>query len=180
MASTKPTAAAKPAKAAAKPAKSTKPAASETAAKGDAVDPAARIAALAELLGRYKDAYYNGTPLVSDAAYDQLEDELRALWRRGRSACAGCRPQDVAPGLVATSVFAFIQAWNEYVLAYVLLSSQSKQTLTVWLAVALATLAPFASAKALSLALSAAVRVTVPEKPLLPLTTTVQPALSPC
>ncbi|MBL8969072.1 MAG: hypothetical protein JNK56_00740, partial [Myxococcales bacterium] len=79
MASTKPTAAAKPAKAAAKPAKSTKPAASETAAKGDAVDPAARIAALAELLGRYKDAYYNGTPLVSDAAYDQLEDELRAL-----------------------------------------------------------------------------------------------------
>ncbi|MFN8148216.1 MAG: carbohydrate ABC transporter permease [Candidatus Nanopelagicales bacterium] len=40
----------------------------------------------------------------------------------------------VAPGLVATSVFAFIQAWNEYVLAYVLLSSQSKQTLTVWLA----------------------------------------------
>lgn len=40
----------------------------------------------------------------------------------------------VAPGLVATSVYAFIQAWNEYVLAYVLLSSQSKQTITVWLA----------------------------------------------
>jgi N,N'-diacetylchitobiose transport system permease protein len=40
----------------------------------------------------------------------------------------------VAPGLVATSVFAFIQAWNEYVLAYVLLQDQSKQTLTVWLA----------------------------------------------
>ena len=27
----------------------------------------------------------------------------------------------VAPGLVATSIFAFIQAWNEYILAYVLL-----------------------------------------------------------
>jgi N,N'-diacetylchitobiose transport system permease protein len=40
----------------------------------------------------------------------------------------------VAPGLVATSVFAFIQAWNEYVMAYVLLQDQKKQTLTVWLA----------------------------------------------
>jgi N,N'-diacetylchitobiose transport system permease protein len=40
----------------------------------------------------------------------------------------------IAPGLVATSVFAFIQAWNEYILAYVLLSSQGKQTITVWLA----------------------------------------------
>jgi N,N'-diacetylchitobiose transport system permease protein len=39
----------------------------------------------------------------------------------------------VAPGLVATSVFAFIQAWNEYLLAYVLLQDQRKQTLTVWL-----------------------------------------------
>ena len=40
----------------------------------------------------------------------------------------------VAPGLVATSMFAFIQAWNEYIVAYVLLSSQEKQTLTIWLA----------------------------------------------
>jgi N,N'-diacetylchitobiose transport system permease protein len=40
----------------------------------------------------------------------------------------------VAPGLVATSIFAFIQAWNEYIMAYVLLSSPQKQTLTVWLA----------------------------------------------
>ena len=39
----------------------------------------------------------------------------------------------VAPGLVATSVFAFITAWNEYIFASVLLSDQSKQTLTVWL-----------------------------------------------
>ena len=41
--------------------------------------PAARIAELAKLLRKYKDAYYNGTPLVSDAAYDALEDELREL-----------------------------------------------------------------------------------------------------
>jgi N,N'-diacetylchitobiose transport system permease protein len=40
----------------------------------------------------------------------------------------------VAPGLVATAVFAFIQAWNEYVLAYVLMSSPENQTITVWLA----------------------------------------------
>ena len=40
----------------------------------------------------------------------------------------------VAPGLVATAIFGFIQAWNEYIIAYVLLSSNSKQTLTIWLA----------------------------------------------
>jgi N,N'-diacetylchitobiose transport system permease protein len=40
----------------------------------------------------------------------------------------------VAPGLVATSIFAFIQAWNEFIFGYILLSDQQKQTLTVWLA----------------------------------------------
>jgi N,N'-diacetylchitobiose transport system permease protein len=40
----------------------------------------------------------------------------------------------VAPGLVATSVFAFITTWNEYIFANVLLTDQSKQTVTVWLA----------------------------------------------
>jgi N,N'-diacetylchitobiose transport system permease protein len=39
----------------------------------------------------------------------------------------------VAPGLVATSVFAFITSWNEYIFARILLSDQSKQTATVWL-----------------------------------------------
>ena len=39
----------------------------------------------------------------------------------------------VAPGLVATSVFAFITTWNEYIFARVLLNDQSKQTVTVWL-----------------------------------------------
>ena len=39
-----------------------------------------------------------------------------------------------APGLVATAIFAFIQAWNDYIVAYVLLSSPDHQTLTVWLA----------------------------------------------
>jgi N,N'-diacetylchitobiose transport system permease protein len=40
----------------------------------------------------------------------------------------------VMPGLVATAIFAFIQAWNEFIFAYILLSDQQKQTLTVWLA----------------------------------------------
>jgi N,N'-diacetylchitobiose transport system permease protein len=38
----------------------------------------------------------------------------------------------LAPGLVATSVYAFIQAWNEYLYALMLLS-QKNQTATVWL-----------------------------------------------
>jgi N,N'-diacetylchitobiose transport system permease protein len=39
----------------------------------------------------------------------------------------------VAPGLVATSIFAFITSWNEYIFARVLLNDQAKQTATVWL-----------------------------------------------
>ena len=45
----------------------------------------------------------------------------------------------VAPGLVATSVFAFITTWNEYLFARILLNDQSKQTLTVWLSYFLGT-----------------------------------------
>jgi N,N'-diacetylchitobiose transport system permease protein len=40
----------------------------------------------------------------------------------------------VAPGLVATGIFAFIQAWNEFIIAYVFLHTPEKQTLMVWLA----------------------------------------------
>jgi N,N'-diacetylchitobiose transport system permease protein len=40
----------------------------------------------------------------------------------------------VAPGLVATSVFAFITSWNEYIFASTLLSTGNKQTITVFLA----------------------------------------------
>ena len=45
----------------------------------------------------------------------------------------------VAPGLVATSVVAFITAWNEYIFARTLLNDQSKQTITVWLSYFLGT-----------------------------------------
>jgi N,N'-diacetylchitobiose transport system permease protein len=40
----------------------------------------------------------------------------------------------IGPGLVATSIFAFIQAWNEYLMASVLVHSAGNQTLTLWLA----------------------------------------------
>ena len=40
---------------------------------------ASRVVELAALLKTYKDAYYNKQPLVSDAAYDALEDELREI-----------------------------------------------------------------------------------------------------
>ncbi|WP_370468454.1 ABC transporter permease subunit [Streptacidiphilus sp. P02-A3a] len=39
----------------------------------------------------------------------------------------------VMPGLIATSVFAFITAWNDYLFAYVLMKDQSHYTLPVWL-----------------------------------------------
>jgi N,N'-diacetylchitobiose transport system permease protein len=39
----------------------------------------------------------------------------------------------VAPGLVATSIFAFVTSWNEYIFARILLNDQAKQTATVWL-----------------------------------------------
>jgi len=45
----------------------------------------------------------------------------------------------MAPGLVATSVFAFITSWNEYIFARVLLNDQGKQTATVWLSYFLGT-----------------------------------------
>ncbi|TDU02274.1 carbohydrate ABC transporter membrane protein 2 (CUT1 family) [Streptomyces sp. 846.5] len=39
----------------------------------------------------------------------------------------------VLPGVIATSVFAFITAWNDYLFAYVLMKDQSHYTLPVWL-----------------------------------------------
>ena len=39
----------------------------------------------------------------------------------------------VAPGLVATSVFAFITSWNEFIFANTLLHDDAHRTVTVWL-----------------------------------------------
>ncbi|GAA4673478.1 carbohydrate ABC transporter permease [Frondihabitans cladoniiphilus] len=40
----------------------------------------------------------------------------------------------VMPGIIATSVFAFIAAWNDYLVAYVFMKDQSHYTLPLWLA----------------------------------------------
>ncbi|MFF5564620.1 carbohydrate ABC transporter permease [Streptomyces sp. NPDC012623] len=39
----------------------------------------------------------------------------------------------LAPGLAAAAIFSLITAWNEYLLAYVLLQDNDKYTLNVWL-----------------------------------------------
>jgi N,N'-diacetylchitobiose transport system permease protein len=39
----------------------------------------------------------------------------------------------LAPGLVATSIFAFVTAWNEYLYAFVFMRDADKFTLPVWL-----------------------------------------------
>jgi N,N'-diacetylchitobiose transport system permease protein len=39
----------------------------------------------------------------------------------------------LAPGLVATGVFAFIQAWNEFTLAVVVMTREDRRTLPLWL-----------------------------------------------
>ena len=39
----------------------------------------------------------------------------------------------LAPGLVASGVYAFLQAWNEFTVALVLLPSEAAQTLPLWL-----------------------------------------------
>ncbi|NUP50901.1 MAG: carbohydrate ABC transporter permease [Catenulispora sp.] len=55
----------------------------------------------------------------------------------------GCGPAQVirhvllpllAPGIIATSIFAFITAWNEYIYAYVMMKDDAHYTLPVWLA----------------------------------------------
>ena len=39
----------------------------------------------------------------------------------------------VMPGLVATGIFGFIQAWNEYTFALVIMDRPEKETLPLWL-----------------------------------------------
>jgi N,N'-diacetylchitobiose transport system permease protein len=40
----------------------------------------------------------------------------------------------VAPGVISTSVFAFITAWNDYIFAYTFMKDQTLYTLPIWLA----------------------------------------------
>lgn len=40
----------------------------------------------------------------------------------------------VAPGLISTTIFAFIAAWNEYIMAYTFMKDDTMYTLPIWLA----------------------------------------------
>ncbi|MBG0566994.1 carbohydrate ABC transporter permease [Actinoplanes aureus] len=40
----------------------------------------------------------------------------------------------VAPGVIATGIFSFIAAWNDYLIAYTFMQDESRYTLPVWLA----------------------------------------------
>jgi N,N'-diacetylchitobiose transport system permease protein len=39
----------------------------------------------------------------------------------------------VTPGIIATSIFAFVAAWNDYIFAYTFMKVPSMYTLPVWL-----------------------------------------------
>jgi len=70
--------------------------------------------------------FVDGIPVeLEEAAMVDGATRLRAFW-------VVTFPL-VAPGLVATGVFAFIQAWNEFVFALVVMNKPENQTLPVWL-----------------------------------------------
>jgi N,N'-diacetylchitobiose transport system permease protein len=70
--------------------------------------------------------FFQGIPIeIEEAARVDGAGTVRVLW--------SIYFPLVAPGLVSTSVFAFIAAWNDYVMAYVMLKDQVKYTLPVWL-----------------------------------------------
>ena len=70
--------------------------------------------------------FVNGVPVeLEEAAMIDGCSRMQAFWRVTFPL--------LAPGLVATGVFGFIQAWNEFVLALVVMSRPDSQTLPVWL-----------------------------------------------
>lgn len=70
--------------------------------------------------------FVDGIPVeLEEAAQIDGCSRMKAFWRITFPL--------LAPGLVATSIYAFITAWNEYLYAYVFMGDQSKYTLPVWL-----------------------------------------------
>jgi N,N'-diacetylchitobiose transport system permease protein len=68
-----------------------------------------------------------GIPIeLEEAALVDGANRVQAFWRVVLPL--------LAPGLVATSIFGFITAWNEFLYAYVLMQDTANFTLPVWLA----------------------------------------------
>lgn len=70
--------------------------------------------------------FVNGVPVeLEEAAMIDGCSRTQAFWRITFPL--------LAPGLVATGIFAFIQAWNEFVFALVIMTRPESQTLPIWL-----------------------------------------------
>jgi N,N'-diacetylchitobiose transport system permease protein len=70
--------------------------------------------------------FLHGVPVeVEEAAMVDGAGRLTVIWR--------ILLPLVLPGVIATSVFAFITAWNDYIYAYVMMKDQTNFTLPVWL-----------------------------------------------
>jgi len=70
--------------------------------------------------------FVSGVPL-------ELEDAARVDGATRLGAFIRITLPLVAPGLVATGIFAFIQAWNEFIFALVIMNEPETQTAPVWL-----------------------------------------------
>lgn len=70
--------------------------------------------------------FLHGVPVeIEEAAMVDGASRMTIIWR--------ILLPLVLPGVIATSVFAFITAWNDYVYAYVMMKDQANFTLPVWL-----------------------------------------------
>jgi N,N'-diacetylchitobiose transport system permease protein len=70
--------------------------------------------------------FVNGVPAdLEEAAMIDGCSRTQAFWRVTFPL--------LAPGLVSTGIFAFIQAWNEFVFALVIMTRPESQTLPIWL-----------------------------------------------
>jgi N,N'-diacetylchitobiose transport system permease protein len=70
--------------------------------------------------------FVGGVPLeLEEAARVDGASRMGAFWRITFPL--------IAPGLVATGIFAFIQAWNEFIFALVIMNKPESQTAPVWL-----------------------------------------------
>lgn len=66
---------------------------------------------------------------IPDEVVEAAEIDGASTWRTLRSVLFPL----VAPGVVTTSIFSFISAWNEYIFAYTFMKDPARYTLPIWL-----------------------------------------------
>ena len=82
--------------------------------------------ALPFVLWMLRDFFLAVSPEIEEAAMVDGCGRLRVLWSIVMPVAR--------PGLIAAGIFAFILSWNDYIYALILLSSESRRTITVGLA----------------------------------------------